>query len=279
MPGEDTEAAIEAVRALHAKGIPSALTVLGENVHSPSDARAAGDRYVELLGRLQADGLPAEISVKLTHLGLDLDQREAEANLTRVVEVAQDSGSFVWVDMESSGYVDVTLEVYGRVRARLLGVGLCLQAYLYRTAEDLLWALDAGARVRLVKGAYMESREVAFPRKTDVDRNYFTLALELLRRSETHPEQRPAVATHDLRLIERIRVAAGERSLPRDAFEVQMLYGIRASQQVRLAREGVPIRILVSYGEAWFTWYMRRLAERPANVGFVLKSAVPALRR
>ena len=228
----------------------------------------------ESLDQVQERGLSTHISVKLTHLGLDLDRDGTYAHLETLIRHAAQSNNFVWVDMEGSEYVDVTLDLFRRARAEFPNVGLCLQAYLYRTADDLADLLERDATIRLVKGAYRESPKVAYPRKADVDQNFLKLTEAMLDHTKTSAAQPHAVATHDVTLIEAIRALAAQKGIARDRWEVDMLYGIRQADQLRLVEEGVPVRVLISYGKAWFAWYMRRLAERPANVGFVVKSMV-----
>jgi proline dehydrogenase len=272
MPGETLDDALTACHTLRQSGTGTILTHLGENLASAAEAGAVTEHYLEVIDRVAAARLSAQVSVKLTQLGLDLGADLCRANLARLVEKAEAVGNFVWIDMEGSPYVDVTLDVFRRARAGSERVGICLQAYLYRTAADLEVLLPLGPAVRVVKGAYREPPGLAFPRKRDVDENFLALCERLL---ATHGARVPAflaAATHDVRLIERIQARAAERGVPAEAFEVQMLFGIQRAQQLRLAREGRRLRVLVSYGASWFPWYMRRLAERPANVLFVAKS-------
>jgi proline dehydrogenase len=217
---------------------------------------------------------PPEPSVKLTQLGLDLDRARCYEHLRALAGRADARGNYLWIDMEQSPYLDVTLDLTRRVRAEFPRVGVCLQAYLYRTADDLTAVIDMGAGVRLVKGAYSEPSSLAFPKKADVDENYRALADVMLGDRARAAGIRAVFGTHDMTLVDRIRDRARSRGIPSSAFEVHMLYGIQREAQVRLAREGVPVRVLVAYGSYWFPWYMRRLAERPANVGFVLRSLV-----
>lgn len=272
MPGESAEAALREAEELEVRGIGSVLTLLGENVSEAAEAREVLDHYVGVLEDVADRELDAEISVKLTHMGLDLDRELARANLEHLVERAKERGSFVWIDMEASPYVDATLELFRRTRAAHANVGVCLQSYLYRTADDLESLLPLRPAIRLVKGAYSEPDHLAFPKKRDVDANFLELARRLLDEERRDGAVRPAFATHDGALIGRIRGMAGERGLTPSACEFQMLYGIGRAEQRRLAAEGHPVRVLISYGEEWFPWYMRRLAERPANVWFVVRS-------
>jgi proline dehydrogenase len=273
MPGEDLQSALKASHAFARTNISTVLTQLGENVTDRAEAEAVTQHYVEVLEHIQRDRLPAHVSVKPTHLGLDLGKDVCQAQLDRLVTRAARSGDFVWVDMEGSAYVDATLELYRKVRAKFPNVGLCLQAYLYRTPDDLESLLALKPTIRLVKGAYKEPASIAFPRKADVDERYFTLALRLLETRERQARA-PGLGTHDIRLIDRIVAAARGRNAKSDAFEIQMLYGIRTADQYRYAAAGHTVRVLISYGSAWFAWYMRRLAERPANLWFVVRSLV-----
>ena len=273
MPGETSEAAIEEAVRLSASRISSVLALLGENVTEADEAANVTRDYQAVLEEIADRELEAEISVKLTQLGIDIGPDVAAANLESILATAEEGGQFVWVDVESSGYVDRTLDLYRAARSRHMNTGICLQAYLYRTAADLAALLPIDPSIRLVKGAYAEPAEVAFPRKKDVDRNYVELAKTLLdevRRGGV----RAAFATHDERLIRGIEEEAAERGIARGDLEFQMLYGIGTAQQKELAAEGYKVEVLISYGTAWFPWYMRRLAERPANLWFVMRKMV-----
>lgn len=272
MPGEDLDAALGAAAVLAAEGFPSILTVLGENVTEEDAAAAVADEYGDVLGRLRQRGLDPYISVKPTHLGLDLGLELAARNLASVVRSAAAADGFVAIDMEASGYVEPTLELHRRLRAERSDVGICLQSYLYRTASDLKELLSLEPMIRLVKGAYKEPAGVAYPRKADVDASYLRLADTLLDSLASGRNVRVAFGTHDVRLLSRIRARAEAMGVPPDAYEIQMLYGIQREAQARLRSEGHRLRVLISYGVYWFPWYMRRLAERPANVGFVLRN-------
>ncbi|HKY61508.1 MAG TPA: proline dehydrogenase family protein [Gemmatimonadota bacterium] len=274
MPGERAEDALDAARDLERHGLATVLTQLGENVTEPAEADLVADHYLGVLDEIGRRGLDAEISVKPTHLGLDLDPDRTLGNLERLAARSLALDRWLWIDMESSPYVDPTLDLYRELRARHPKVGVCLQAYLYRTGEDLSTLLPLDPGIRLVKGAYSEPEGVAYPRKRDVDERYIQLAESLLNAQRTG-SVRAAFATHDRTLIGRIRRRAEEKGMEARELEFQMLYGIRPNQQRRLAAAGCRTRILISYGEAWFPWYMRRLAERPANVWFVARSALP----
>jgi proline dehydrogenase len=272
MPGEELDDMLRAAGMLAPEGIHAVFTRLGENVTEPAEADAVALHYLEAIDRVAALAPAPEPSVKLTQLGLDFDRARCQAHLHALAERAHARGNYLWIDMEQSQYVDVTLDLTRRVREAFGRVGVCLQAYLYRTADDLTAMIDIGVGVRLVKGAYREPRTVAFPKKADVDENYRALADVLLGERARRAGVRAVLGTHDVALVERIRDRVRERKLPASALEVHMLYGIQREAQVRLARAGVPVRVLIAYGSYWFPWYMRRLAERPANVGFVLRS-------
>ena len=270
MPGETSEAAIEEAGKLRASRITSVLTLLGENATDADEAAEATRHYQGVLEAIADRDLEAEISVKLTQLGVDIGRDVAAANLESILATAEERGQFVWIDVESSGYVDRTLDLYRAARSRHPNTGICLQSYLYRTAGDLAALFPINPSIRLVKGAYAEPPEVAFPRKRDVDKNYFELAKTLLdgaRRGAV----RAAFATHDERLIRGIEKEAAERGMARGDLEFQMMYGIETAKQKALAAKGYRVEVLISYGTAWFPWYMRRLAERPANLWFVVR--------
>jgi proline dehydrogenase len=272
LPGEDLEAALAAAGDLRAAGIGAVLTQLGENLQEPGEAIQVTRHYLDVLGRAKNAALGAEISIKLTQLGLDFSRTECERNLISLVEQAAALGTWVWVDMESTAYTDATLEIYRRARARHPNVGVCVQAYLRRTERDLSDLIPLGAGLRLVKGAYREPPDRAFPRKSEVDASYLGLAKKLLGREARRAGVRAIFGTHDPALVRRIQEAARAEGLPPEGLEFQMLYGIKRQEQARLAGEGHRFRVLISYGDAWFPWYMRRLAERPANVLFALRS-------
>lgn len=273
MPGEKLDDAVVAARTLRERGLSTIFTRLGENLNNRADAHAVVDHYLDVLGRISALNLSTVISVKLTQLGLDFDREFCFENLCRLIEAAP-SEDIVWIDMESSPYVDATLEIYRRARALHANVGVCLQAYLYRTAQDLESLLTLGPAVRLVKGAYKEPPEIAFPRKKDVDENFFQLASTMLGEQAQKSGMRAVIGTHDRKLIHRLQALATERGLRKESFEFHMLYGIQRYEQLKMAEEGWQCGVLVSYGKDWFPWFMRRLAERPANVLFVLRNVI-----
>lgn len=275
MPGETLDDAIRAARELEGEGaIGTLLTLLGENVETDEEARGVADHYLEVLERGRREGLDVEVSVKLTQLGLDAGVDGALNNLLRVVETAEEAGSFVWIDMEDSSYVERTLDIFRAARERHENVGVCLQAYLRRTEDDLDALMSLKPAVRIVKGAYLEPPEVAYPEKREVDAAFLRIVTRLLRAAHVGDVARVALGTHDPRVIREAQSRAHELGLGPDRWEVEMLYGIGTAEQRRLMQGRTPLRVLISYGEAWFPWYMRRLAERPANVWFVLKKLV-----
>jgi proline dehydrogenase len=274
MPGERLEDAMAAARGQQALGIGTILTRLGENLTKAEEAEEVTRHYLDVLDAVQAAGLRAQISVKPTQLGLDLDGELCFRNLQRLVERADARGNFVWIDMESSRYVDPTLDLFRRARALSPRVGVALQAYLYRTAEDIESLVPLGAAIRMVKGAYLEPSSVAYPKKSDVDENFYKLSCRLLGEDARRAGGLLHIATHDPVLADRLASFIDERGVPKAAYEYAMLYGIQRPLQQRLVAAGRPLRVLVAYGEYWFAWYMRRLAERPANVWFVVKSVL-----
>jgi len=272
MPGEQIDDALRAAAELKPQGITTILTKLGENLSHEAEAEQVTLHYLDVLDRVAAAGLDAHISIKPTQLGLDLDRGLCERNLDRLIARATERNNFVWIDMESSAYVDPTLDLYRRSRAKTSRVGIALQAYLRRTAKDVESLIPLGPAIRIVKGAYLEPPEIAFARKADTDENYFTLCTRLLAPDARKPGALLHIATHDVALADRLSAYIAEHAVPASAYEFAMLYGIQRGQQARLAREGKRLRVLISYGEYWFPWYMRRLAERPANVWFVFRT-------
>ena len=272
MPGERVEDAMRAAAVQQAERIGTIFTRLGENLSRAEEAEEVTLHYLGVLDKIKAEGLDAQISVKPTQLGLDLDKELCFRNLQRLVDRAAERGNFVWIDMEGSPYVDPTLELFRRTRARSPLVGLALQAYLYRTAQDVEALLPLGSAIRLVKGAYLEPPEIAYPKKVDVDENYYTLACRLLSDESQRMGTLLHIATHDPVLVDRLNTFIVDHRVPTTAYEYAMLYGIQRPLQLRLAKDGRCIRVLIAYGEYWFAWYMRRLAERPANVWFVVKN-------
>jgi proline dehydrogenase len=261
-----------AARAMNAAGIAATIDQLGENVTSAAEANASAEAYHALLDAIRSNGLNANVSIKLTHLGLDIDAERCRELICSLAQHAARDGNFVRIDMEGSAYTQRTLELTRRLH-HLPGdaVGTVVQSYLRRSQADVAQLCAEGIRIRLVKGAYKEPPEIAFPRKGDVDANYLALAKILLTSGLYH-----AIATHDERLIGQVIDFAGRQKIPRDAFEFQMLYGIRRDLQQRLAREGWRVRVYIPYGTEWYPYFMRRLAERPANVWFLLKNLLRA---
>ena len=272
MPGESFDDMLAAATATAAEGIQAVFTRLGENVKDLAEAVAVAHHYLDVIDRIRALGLSCEPSIKLTQLGLDINRELAYGHLRALAARAQAAGSYLWVDMEQSSYVDVTLDLTRRLKQEFPAVGVCLQAYLFRTRQDLEDVTSRGIGVRLVKGAYNEPPAVAFPKKSDVDANYLALAQAMLAAGPQAAGSRAVFGTHDLDLIAAIRGHAQSIGRKPAEYEFHMLYGIQKAAQLRLAHEGAVVRVLIAYGEYWFPWYMRRLAERPANVWFVVKS-------
>jgi proline dehydrogenase len=263
--GETVEEAIAAARALEGQGLLHTLDYLGESVRSLDEATAATRDYLRVTDAIAEAGIIRNLSLKLTQLGLDVDRASAVDNLRKILEHAD--GFFIRIDMESSAYTEVTLDIFQILWEQgYRNIGVVLQADLYRTPADEARISGLGARIRLVKGAYRESKTVAYQQKADVDAAYATLMKRLLERGTY-----PAIATHDIRMIDLAREHARSLGLGADEFEFQMLYGIRRDLQTMLAREGYRVRVYVPFGRQWFPYFMRRLGERPANLGFVLR--------
>lgn len=264
--GERLDDAIEAVRVLNAKGISASLDLLGESVTNEREARAARDEYLAILDRINETRLDANVSLKLTAMGLDISEELCVSILRDVLERAQRYGTFVRLDMESSAYTERTLRLF---EERLYPsfkqhVGIVLQSYLYRTQADIDRAVQLKCRVRICKGAYKEPPAVAYPDKKDVDANYVKCMHALLEHGTY-----PAIATHDPALVTEAKRFVAERGIATDRFEFQMLYGVRRDLQEQLVREGYRLRVYVPFGTQWYPYLMRRLAERPANVAFI----------
>jgi proline dehydrogenase len=272
MPGEQVEDALGAARELKKAGITTILTRLGENLTHETDFEEVTEHYLDVIDKVAAAGLDAHISIKPTQLGLDLDVGLCERNLDRLIERAEQHKNFVWIDMEGSPYVDRTLALFRRARAKTPRVGIALQAYLYRTPKDVEALIPLGPAIRIVKGAYLEPPDVAYPNKADVDAAFYTLCTRLLAPDAQQSGTLLHIATHDIPLADRLLDYIKQNNVPASAYEMAMLYGIQRNQQLRLAQAGVRLRVLISYGEYWFPWYMRRLAERPANVWFVIRT-------
>jgi proline dehydrogenase len=265
--GETLDEAMQVARQCNEAGMLATLDYLGENVSTTADAQKARDSYLEVFDRISKEKLNANVSCKLTQLGLDLSVEFCEGQVLSIAERAAAYDNFLRIDMESSIYTQRTVELVKRVRAQTPSVGAVIQSYLYRSESDVQDLLSYGCRIRLCKGAYKESAEVAFPRKADVDANYVKLMRVLLPSGFYH-----GIATHDPRMIaETIRCAA-EKNISKDDFEFQMLYGVRTDLQRRLVRDGYRLRVYIPYGRDWFPYFMRRLAERPANLIFFLRN-------
>ena len=274
MPGETLDDALSAAVPLERAGITTMYTRLGENLDSLEEAQAVVDHYLEVLDRIQASGMRGEISVKPTQLGLDHDADACLAHLVTLANHAAETGSYLWIDMEGSAYTEQTIVLYERLRAVAPQTGICLQAYLRRTAADIGRLLPLDPAIRLVKGAYDEPESIAYRDKSGVDSSFAGLAIHFLLEGKGRPIKL-GLGTHDVGLIEQIADQVAQSGIGRDAYEVQMLYGIREDQQKRLQKAGYQVRSLIAYGEHWYPWYMRRLAERPANVWFALRQILP----
>ena len=265
--GEELADALRVVRRLNSEGFRVTLDCLGESIHEAAAAEAAGQTYLQLLDRLAAEKVDSHISVKLTQLGLAIDEGLARRNFARLVESAARHNIFVRVDMEGSTFTDATLRVFCSVDAPRNVVGIALQSYLYRTEADVEELLKRGVRIRLVKGAYKEPPDIAFAHKRDVDRNYQKLTEKLLASGIYH-----AIATHDERIIAATERLARARGIPPESFEFQLLYGIRRRLQRALVQQGWRVRLYVPFGREWYAYFMRRLAERPANLFFLMRN-------
>jgi proline dehydrogenase len=271
MPGENPEDALDAGARIAATGRGLIFTQLGEAITRAEDAVTVRDHYLWFFDQIRARTLPAQVSVKPTQLGLDLSQSQCERHLVDLAAKAEQTGSALWLDMEDTTYVDRTIDLYVALKKRFPSTGIALQAYLYRTPADIERLLPLVPVIRLVKGAYDEPSSVAFPKKGDTDLAYEELAARMLDEARAS-NCTPIFGTHDMALIGRIAARADALGLAKGKYEIHMLYGIRDSEQRRLVAEGHTVKTLVSYGAAWYRWYMRRLAERPANIGFVVRS-------
>jgi proline dehydrogenase len=268
--GETIPDAIAAVRDIEAQGMHHTLDHLGESVSTLAAAETATGEYLNLIEVVDGAGIEKNLSLKLTQLGLDIDKAMCVDNLRRILAAADKCGFFVRIDMESSQYTDVTLEIFETVwRHGSHNVGVVLQSCLYRTEKDVERMNRLGARIRLVKGAYREPKTVAYQKKSDVDAAYVRLARRLLTEGTY-----PAIATHDEEILDDVKRFTTEHRIASKAYEFQMLYGIRRDLQLALTREGYGVRVYVPFGKEWFPYFMRRLGERPANVGFVLRSLI-----
>jgi proline dehydrogenase len=268
--GESLEDAVEAARNVNNAMQLASLDLLGENVSDEAGARRAAENYLSIFKRIEKEELDANVSLKLTQLGLDLSEELCQELLEKIVAHATAQGNFVRIDMEGSAYTERTVQMTKRVRAKFSGVGTVMQAYLHRAEKDVLDLLAAGCRLRLCKGAYQEPPDIAFPNKADVDANYVKLMKLILPSGIYH-----GIATHDPAMIRATKRFVLEKSIHREQFEFQMLYGIRTDLQEQLVREGFRLRVYIPYGTDWFPYFMRRLAERPANLMFFLRNLLP----
>jgi proline dehydrogenase len=267
--GENIDAAVAAIRELNAHGCSASFDHLNESVGSVAETEAEFEEYLNVLAKIDESGINSNVSIKLTQFGLDIDPELAYRNARRVVEDAARRGNFVRVDMEGSNVTQITIDIFKRLRSEfgLNDVGIVLQSYLRRTFDDAQELLQIPARIRICKGAYNEPPEVAFPNKKDVDENYIRVMKLLLSSGTYH-----GIATHDPNMINATIRYAREQGIGKDAFEFQMLYGIRRNLQEQLAKDGYNMRVYVPYGKHWYPYFMRRLAERPANIWFVMKN-------
>jgi len=277
MPGESAEDALKAAETFKSSGIAVLFTRLGETLTYVGDADEVADAYARLLADAHARGVDAEASVKLTQLGFDFDPERTLSLVRRLADqaAAQEPARTVWLDMEGSAYTDQTIELYERLKETHANVGVCLQAYLKRTYSDVERLLPLAPRVRLVKGAYAEPPEIAYQSRREVDANYLALCVSMLAAKKGGRDLFLGLGTHDVRLIQQVADHAQSIGLDKSVFDVEMLYGIRTDQQKKLQKQGFTVRVLIAYGEAWYPWYMRRLAERPANVVFALRQLLP----
>lgn len=272
MPGEKPEDAVTAASRFDMLGIPSVFTRLGENITKLEEGEEVCKHYLDLIDEIADKKLNIEISLKLTQLGFDISEEETYKRFKSIVQKIKDKlGNIVWIDMEGSAYTQITIDFYKKIKGEFENVGLCLQAYLYRTEKDVRDLIAVGSNIRLVKGAYKELPSIAFAKKEDVDKNYLLLS-EILLLAAKENKIRAAFGTHDENIIYAIIKWSKQNSIQKDKIEFQMLYGIKKEKQKNLAGRGYTVRVLISYGEYWYPWYMRRLAERPANVLFVLKN-------
>ena len=271
MPGENVEDAIQATKALSKYRIPTTFTHLGENITSLDQAEENTKHYLDMLDKIKLEKLDIELSLKLTQIGFDISPDKTLENFRLIVDEANSLNNNVFIDIEDSSYIDKTIIFYKKIKEQYKNVGLCLQAYLYRTMDDLKGMIQINPWIRLVKGAYKEPSTVAFPKIYQVNENFMSLSKYLLEQTK-EKGIRAAFGTHDLSIQEQVKKEAKGIGINKNNLEFQMLYGIKTSEQYKLASDGYKIRTLISYGQHWYPWYMRRLAERPANVMFVLKN-------
>lgn len=272
MPGERVEDSLDAAEKFRADTIPTVFTHLGENITELSEGLAVRDHYLDLIDKISKHKLDIEVSLKLTQLGFDLSFDETYKRFMSITGKVKDKlGNVIWIDMESSAYTEKTIAFYKKIKQEFENVGLCIQSYLLRSGNDLNNLLKINSHIRLVKGAYKEPHDIVFADKKNVDQNYFELAKEMMLASKGKTI-RTVFGTHDENLISRINHEAGHLGIAKEQLEFHMLYGIKSAFQNELVKKGYKVRVLISYGDFWYPWYMRRLAERPANVWFVLKN-------
>jgi len=271
MPGETPTEALNATHRLLKNNIHTTFTYLGENITDLREAEISTKHYIDLIERINNEKLDIEISLKLTQIGLDLSYEKTLELFREIIQKAKEYNINVFLDIEDSSYVNKTIDFYKDIKEDYDNVGLCLQSYLYRTLDDVIAMININPWIRLVKGAYNEPDTIAFKKKKDSDENYFAISKYLLEQIQKS-DIRIAFATHDSKLQDQIKYEAIKYELPNEKIEFQMLYGIKEREQISLALQGYNVRTLISYGKLWYPWYMRRLAERPANVGFVLKN-------
>jgi proline dehydrogenase len=269
MPGEEMDDALAAAERLRTDGIPVTFTYLGEGVRNADEADAVVEHYLTLLRAIEERGIDAEVSVKPTHLGLELDEGATLDRLRRLAERSAELDKHLFIDMESAPFVEPTLSLYRKLLEEFENTGVCIQAYLHRTPQDVADLLDSGASIRLVKGAYQEPKEVAIHDRRRIRATFRKLSLEFLRWAGGG---RLALGTHDVELVAEIESGAAAAGFGRDAYEIQMLYGIRVADQRRFATEGYRVRVLISYGDHWYPWFMRRLAEHPSNAWLAVRN-------
>jgi proline dehydrogenase len=272
MPGETLDEALVAAKEQNKLGISVTLTQLGENLRDLSEADQVLAHYLDVLQRLARDGVRGEVSIKPTQLGYDQDIARCTAHTRTLAEAARVHGSRLWIDMEGTAYTEATLALYREMRRTHTNLGVCLQAYLRRTRADLESLIPLGPAIRIVKGAYAEPADLAFPDKKEVDENYEWMAERLWAHDARTAGAWATLGTHDQGLIQRLEATAARLGVAATAYEYALLYGIGRAEQVRLVKAGRNVRVLISYGAHWFPWYMRRLAERPANLLFVARS-------
>jgi len=272
MPGETVDDAVKAALAENQQALLVTLTHLGENLQHRAEADAVLEHYLGVLQRMAVEGVKGEVSIKPTQLGYDIDSAMCTHHTRVLAEAARVHGSRLWIDMEGTSYTDGTLALYREIRRTHGNVGVCLQAYLRRTRADLESLLPLGPAIRIVKGAYAEPANLAFPDKREVDENFHWMAERLWSAEGRAAGSWATLGTHDPVLTSRLVRSAERLGVPANGYEIAMLYGIQRPEQLRLVRSGLSVRVLISYGEHWFPWYMRRLAERPANLLFVAKS-------